>query len=634
MSILTIDTFINRNLNNEEKKLNTYSIYHKWNEDCNQLENYEGLDQGIATVTSICFWIMLLAIGYEVGSILVPGLPPGVKPFIKQKQKKKNKHKNENENENEYSSNIDAEIDNSNNKNNKIDDGKEKTSDNTSGNNNNNNNDDDDDDDDNENNFKSWYGIHRWLKLGSYISPDLLWATLASNYLYDLTKDVPSSTGYYVPSIKDIVINEKQNSIKLRKHLISSVQTNANDNANDNDNDNHFSTVSHNANANANANINTNTNTNNVFPIDLEKNSNSNSSNNSNKSDLINIMMKPPFPTFSIEVSCVEGYATINICCNLIRNTYIWKNIYLDKTITGNKYILNKILRSSGELVFTQTYDIASNGYYTDGRNGKNLTNELNNIDDKYIIVIMTTHNPTWGHRDNGLPEAIYRCGGTKDIFYNKLHSSGYILIGIPGHGHGSGYETFLNKTRAKVNKDTRNNVNNNNNIDYSNGVLSVAFRILHMKSNTKGFEKIDDIAASSQNENEDEDGDEDEHKNKHGNEYEYGHGYGHQFLKAAFTERTLQENLKWKEYLSNNMPSYYSLSLLEYDELISIINKNDQNQNQDQFQFQDQEDKPSYLEYFCCFFIIIGFGHILTNVGRRAWKAVFWKYITFFPLY
>ena len=258
----------------------------------------------------------------------------------------------------------------------------------------------------------------------------------------------------------------------------------------------------------------------------------------------------------------------------IIRNTKIWKNLYFDKAINGEKYILMKISRNTGELVFTQTYDIASNGYYSNGRSGIDLTDELNKTSNEYLIALFTSHASTLEHRKHGLPEAVYRCGGTESAFYDLPHRSGYILIGVPGldimSGRGHGHEecSSLDQKSNTIRK------------------LSLSFIIAENKC---GYLIVEELTS------------------------------GRKYLKSSMADRTNEENKIWKMYRSTQMLTYWKLSLMEYSELKKCF---------------APYSLPSYIIVpLCTLIVLFGLGHLFTKVGRSALYITGWKLINFIPI-
>ncbi|BAM46356.1 phage tail spike protein [Amphibacillus xylanus] len=104
-------------------------------------------------------------------------------------------------------------------------------------------------------------------------------------------------------------------------------------------------------------------------------------------------------------------------------------------------YMLSVYDRNTNTWESHETYDV-----YLSPENADILANDLNNLDNDKLIVLIGAHAPRHNRLEGGLPEAIYRCGGSKDVFehadWNGSHPS-YILVGIPGMGEGGGKEYF-----------------------------------------------------------------------------------------------------------------------------------------------------------------------------------------------
>jgi len=445
---------------------------HNYSEACNNIAGFVGVDKGIAVLTSMVFWIIALSAVYEVANILVPGLPPGTKPF----------------------DSVDTTVED----------------------------------------FRSRFGIHKWLKVFRFGSPDLLWASIVGYNIQTSIHDIPCSAGFFVNSIKDVEVAESAASERQKKQIILTV-----------DNDTSFTEAHKGEYTNASS--------------DVEKIS------MRSESRLIAAVEQPMFPAFRVEVSPIDGYIAFERCAKEIRNTKIWQSEYFDKAITGIKCILFKLLRCTGELEFTETYDIVTNGFWTHGRSRSDLAAELNQTSDRYVIVVAVSQIPTLGHKEDGLLEAMYRCGASEAGFASKPHRNGYILVGVPGCGAGMGFEVT---TKKKSEIGTK---------------LCLDFSLM---DNSRGFKIIEALTS------------------------------GRNFIDSSIAERTNEENLKWKDQKVKRMPTFWSLSLKEYDEL------------------KQRMCRGTWLTFFetpmCTLLVLLGLGHFLTEVGRRAWWAILWKYARF----
>ncbi|GIN59248.1 hypothetical protein J8TS2_35670 [Lederbergia ruris] len=109
---------------------------------------------------------------------------------------------------------------------------------------------------------------------------------------------------------------------------------------------------------------------------------------------------------------------------------------------------------SSNRSYWLSIYDRASKKWdshtrydlYNDSSKAKDLADALNSLDNNKLIVLVGSHAPANNRLLYGLPQAIYRCGGSKDVFENTDWTGSfpsYILIGIPGMGEGVGTEHF-----------------------------------------------------------------------------------------------------------------------------------------------------------------------------------------------
>jgi hypothetical protein len=90
------------------------------------------------------------------------------------------------------------------------------------------------------------------------------------------------------------------------------------------------------------------------------------------------------------------------------------------------------------------TYDV-----FGDAANAGIMAAALNALGSDKIVVIFTYDEPQSNRTTNSLPDAIYRCGGSRGIFAsgNFMYRSAYILIGIPGLGEGNGIELYAGDT-------------------------------------------------------------------------------------------------------------------------------------------------------------------------------------------
>lgn len=115
------------------------------------------------------------------------------------------------------------------------------------------------------------------------------------------------------------------------------------------------------------------------------------------------------------------------------------------KAIIGGirSYNLATIRRSDCEVFAIGQYDLNISEY-----EAERLRNDLNNLDSSVIAVLYCHDNPLDNRLYSGLPDAIYRCGGSRAIFASNefAYRSSYILVGIPGCGEGNGIERYSGK--------------------------------------------------------------------------------------------------------------------------------------------------------------------------------------------
>lgn len=110
-------------------------------------------------------------------------------------------------------------------------------------------------------------------------------------------------------------------------------------------------------------------------------------------------------------------------------------------------YVLHRIRRRDGKLVFTRNYDLVSAsrpGHV--GFTAEDFANDLNLTTDDYIVVVHTFSDPGGERFSNNLYTAMYRCGASESIFGNDAAikaQSAYILVGLPGSGQGRGIEHY-----------------------------------------------------------------------------------------------------------------------------------------------------------------------------------------------
>ncbi len=104
-------------------------------------------------------------------------------------------------------------------------------------------------------------------------------------------------------------------------------------------------------------------------------------------------------------------------------------------------YVVSVYDRSSRSWDSHTLYDV-----YGDSSNALTMADDLNALTDSKLVVITGQHAPASHRTTNGLPAAIYRCGGSATVFENEDWSVShpcYFLAGIPGQGAGGGMELF-----------------------------------------------------------------------------------------------------------------------------------------------------------------------------------------------
>lgn len=399
---------------------------HEFSDSCNSVEGFIGVDEFLALAASILFWFFAAPMIYEIANLLVPGIPPGCDMF----------HAIDKEKED----------------------------------------------------FKSWFGVTKYLKLFSFGAPDLWWAVLADLYMKQLSRDIPSGAGFYVKSLRELAKLHKDAAKDERDMIIPT--------------DGVISAGTAVADG-LNGNV-------------LSRQSRISITNAAIQSQLIAAIEKPVAPTFTIEVSRQNGYIAAFSCNKLIRDKKIFENVFIDHTISGYKYILIKINRATGVIALIQTYDIYSNGLYADGRGAYHLAIELNRTTEDFVIVLATIDS-SMNHVGEGLPEAVYRCGGSKEMFGRRPLLRGYILVGVPGCGESRGLEVKPTEIAPE---------------------LFIDFSVLHSEGGIHVNEKV---------------------------------STGRHYISSSNADRTKQENMEWKVFNVEQLPQYWSLCKQEYAAIVNV---------------------------------------------------------------
>ena len=248
--------------------------------------------------------------------------------------------------------------------------------------------------------------------------------------------------------------------------------------------------------------------------------------------------------------------------------------------VVEDAYYLVKVNRVSGRVDFAQSYDVKGYGRETAGRKIEHLVDDLNEATTDHIVVVFTTGEPAENRMNEGLPDALYRCGASPKVFSSSKFefNSAYTLIGIPSCGAGNGFE--LNQGGGK------------------HAVIDVTFDISPdgWKMAEVHVDEVDDYCFLS---------------NK-------------SFLLLALQQRAHRETFYWKQVQAVNMPSYYILLKMEFAEL------------------REMETSLPCCSWGVITYVMsainlvlvtIGLGHLLTSTGRRAWYLVWWKLLRFISL-
>jgi len=252
----------------------------------------------------------------------------------------------------------------------------------------------------------------------------------------------------------------------------------------------------------------------------------------------------------------------------------VWSS-YNSFHVAESAFHLCIIDRASGEVDFAFAYDVIGDGQTTEGRRLRHLVHDLNRADDSKIVVLFTTGTPGTSHRKfGGLGEALDRCGGSGQFYETSIEEDcAYVLIGIAGKGKGTGYEVIQGDGKAA-------------NIDLNFEVTSDGFHIHHVE---KG---VFDSSRCFSNKN---------------------------YIFAVYQERTSEENDKWRALQMKSTPSYLTLCRLERKEMCTW--------------FEARPLCQRLVSPLTLMLSICGLGHLMTNIGRKAWYCVIWKIGRFFLL-
>lgn len=143
----------------------------------------------------------------------------------------------------------------------------------------------------------------------------------------------------------------------------------------------------------------------------------------------------------------VSATGTNNANANIVFGlTSTSSNVSLYSTAVSG-YTMHKLRRVDGQVTFSRSYNIPSQttGGYT-GFTTEDLTRDLNETSNDYVVVVHTSGNPEVFRLTGNLPTAMYRCGASQAIYGSTvLFKTGgaYLLVGIPGVGEGHGLENY-----------------------------------------------------------------------------------------------------------------------------------------------------------------------------------------------
>jgi hypothetical protein len=114
-------------------------------------------------------------------------------------------------------------------------------------------------------------------------------------------------------------------------------------------------------------------------------------------------------------------------------------------------------------------------------------------------------------------------------------------------------------------------------------------------------------------------------------------------FVATILRPRSDAENVVWRSRSVLSLPSYLQLCSLEYNEIYASATEEDMLEEIAPIghlcvmvaysQRYVQRMFACMPQYFTIFVIALGFGHLITSVGRRAWYTVVWKYVRFIGL-
>jgi hypothetical protein len=120
---------------------------------------------------------------------------------------------------------------------------------------------------------------------------------------------------------------------------------------------------------------------------------------------------------------------------------------------TRRSYGVVAFAPGSNTAVLTSTFDVYGEGAAADGRGSLSMAQTLNGIPDGNTVIIYTCDEPFTHRFDNGLGDAMARCGAGEAYFASNFAShSAYVLIGRAGIGRGNGTEYYTGGYNADPN--------------------------------------------------------------------------------------------------------------------------------------------------------------------------------------
>jgi len=106
----------------------------------------------------------------------------------------------------------------------------------------------------------------------------------------------------------------------------------------------------------------------------------------------------------------------------------------------SRSYLFARISRTTGLPTFSQVYDV-----YASAANAATLVTDLNATDSTSIVVVWGYDEPLANRLTNGLEEALYKHGASRQVFGSPQfkYRSSYMLIGVGNCGEGQGWEAY-----------------------------------------------------------------------------------------------------------------------------------------------------------------------------------------------